>query len=85
MSPQSYAHVYVHTCKHGPTRTHLPDSREPQNMWDRGERVQVQECPAPRPHPPGKDTGSPAKAPGPQNQARAQPRAGRKQDAAQEG
>lgn len=62
VSPRHAHAVHVHTCKHGPTRSHLPNSRELRTCGIE-ERVRVQECPPPEPHPPGKDAGSPAKAP----------------------
>lgn len=41
--------------------------------------------PPPGPHPPGKGSGNTAQSAGPQDQGQAQPKAGRKQDAVQEG
>lgn len=45
----------------------------------------MRNVPPPGPHPPWKGSGNTANTAGPQDQGQAQPRAGRKQDAAQEG
>lgn len=80
-----HTHIRAHTCKHGPTRSHLADGREPPNRQALEEGLRSMNVSPPGPHPPGKGSGNTAQSAGPQDQGQAQPRAGRKQDAVQEG
>lgn len=79
-----HTHVHVHTCKHGPAGSHLPNSRAPQNMWDGGEGPGPGMSPSRAP-PPWERRREPSQSSGPSEPGPGPGRAGRKQDAAQEG